>query len=455
MRIGVNLLAFQPDRMGGLEHYVRRLLAALVDQAADEFVLFLPPGGEAAFEEVPGRLRVRAFALDGGDIPLALALVDERLDLWWCPWVVWRPLHPPVPAVVTIPDLQHEHLPDSFTPEEWRHRRVDYFVAAHCARAAITFSNHTRADLIQSYGVPEERVFAVPLDVGYDWSATEPSAEMLDELRAKVGSGFLFYPANGWPHKDHATLLRALRQRADAGQGDRLVLTGAGVQGRAEIEAAIRDEGLAAAVHLLGTVTPAEVRGLYRLSSAVVFPSRFEGFGLPLLEAMRSGVPVLSSDATSLPEVGADAVSYFRAGDAADLAQKIGAITGDESLRARLVERGTARAATFSWLATARSTRAAFAFAQRSEAARNPVATALGALADRLRGMEAAARASEADREARGDVIVRMAARIREVHSVLEEARPKAFHGLVSRGEVRRVRGMIDRAAHMLRDLLY
>jgi hypothetical protein len=392
-----------------------------------------------------------------------------------------------VAAVVTVPDLQHEHLPDSLTPEERNQRRADYLIAAHCAHAVMTFSNHTRDDLRQCYGVPQDRVFAIPLDVGYDWNASEPSPELVADLMARHGTGFLYYPANTWPHKDHLTLLRALRRLADQGEPHRLVLTGAGDHERGRLERMIQDQGLSDAVQVLGTVRPPVVRGLYRLCSAVVFPSRFEGFGMPVLEGMRSRVPVLSSDATSLPEVGGDAALYFRAGDVADLAEKIRRITQDEALRADLVARGAARAAGFSWTDTARAVDEVFAFARRSGPPDTAVATALNSVFDRLLAQLAVAEADRdarlaliqqqaaetadllelirqraallescaADRAARLDVIERMAAGVREALALLEPAIPRSYRGLAWPREVKRVRRTIDQSLQRLRDLLY
>jgi len=231
-----------------------------------------------------------------------------------------------------------------------------------------------------------------------------------------------------------------LRRLADGGERYRLVLTGAGDHERARLRDSIREIGLAESVEVLGTVPPAEVRALYGLAAAVVFPSRFEGFGMPLVEGMRSGVPVLSSDATSLPEIGGEGVDYFRAGDVADLALKIRRIMGDDSWRAGLVARGAARAAQFSYESTARATAGVFAFALRSGPPDTPVATTLSVLG--------------ADRAARLDVIERMAAGVRQACAVIEEGRPRSYHGAAWPWEVVRVRRAIDAALRMLRDLV-
>lgn len=421
MRIGVNLLALVPNRIGGLEHYVRRLLEKLVDHTNHVFVLMAPPAAAASFAQVPDRLCVRQV-IDESDPAVARAISESAVDLWWCPWVDWRPFLPRVPTVVTIPDLQHEHFRENFPPVELVQRRQSYFLAAHLANEVITFSRHTRDDLLQLYGLSGERIHAIPLDVGYDWAGSEPSRELVADLEREHGTGFLYYPANTWPHKDHELLLRAFKTVADRGHVYRLVLTGAGDYDRARVENRIRALGLENQVRLLGTMPPAVVRGLYRLSGALVFPSRFEGFGMPILEAMRAGTPVLCSDATSLPEVGGDAVLYFPAGDLERLSLGIVRMMEDADLRTRCVERGMQRAALFSWEKTARATAEIFDLALRSPRPDTPAVAALEGLSARLA-------ASEADRAARLDLIVRMRERMQLVHVIL--SRMRGISGLI------------------------
>jgi glycosyltransferase involved in cell wall biosynthesis len=234
--------------------------------------------------------------------------------------------------------------------------------------------------------VHPERVHAIPLDVGFDWEAAKPTKEILVDLERKLGTGFLYYPANTWPHKEHLLLFRALGKLRDAGRLYNLVLTGSGDYERARVEGNIRKLGLQLHVRLLGTVDPPVVRALYQLSGALVFPSRFEGFGMPLVEAMRSGTPVLCSDSTSLPEVGGDAVRYFATGDLEQLVEGLEQIMEDNQLRQDLIRRGTQRAGLFSWEETARATAQAFRWATASDRPIRPESLAVERLLERFEG---------------------------------------------------------------------
>ena len=360
MRVGVNLTVMVPNKIGGLVHYIRRQLAALQQLTDWQFELFTLPVAAWSFTGIPGRLSVHPLS-DTSVAGVLAAISDTKIDLWWCPWAGdWKPLRPPLPSAVTVPDLQHEHFPENFGPADLANRRLSYFVAAHCASVVLTFSQHTRQDLSDCYGVHRDRVHAIPLDVGYDWEAAKPTAEILGELEREHGTGFLYYPANTWPHKDHLLLFRALSKLRDSGRVYNLLLTGSGDYDRARVEDDIGNLGLESQVRLLGTVDPPVVRGLYQLSGALVFPSRFEGFGMPLVEAMRSGTPVLCSDSSSLPEVGGDAVRYFAAGNLDELVDGLVQIMEDRPLRQELIRRGSQRASLFSWEETARATARAF-----------------------------------------------------------------------------------------------
>jgi glycosyltransferase involved in cell wall biosynthesis len=184
-------------------------------------------------------------------------------------------------------------------------------------------------------------------------------------------------------------LFRALARLRDAGRSYNLVLTGSGDYDRDRVEGDIRELGLERQVRLLGTVDPPVVRALYQLSGALVFPSRFEGFGMPLVEAMRSGTPVLCSDSSSLPEVGGDAVRYFATGDLEQLAEGLAQIMEDSGLRQDLIRRGSQRASRFSWEETARATAQAFRWAASADRPIRPESLAVERLLERFEGASA------------------------------------------------------------------
>jgi glycosyltransferase involved in cell wall biosynthesis len=423
MRVGVNLAIIVPNKIGGLEHYIRRQLAALLDLTDWQFALFTSPLAAPSFSIVPGRVSVHSVS-EASEAVLLQAISTSKVDLWWCPWAGdWKPLRPGVPSAVTVPDLQHEHFPGNFESADLANRRLSYFLAAHCASIVLTFSQHTRQDLSESYGVHQDRIHAIPLDVGYDWEAAKPTKQLLNDLQHEHGAGFLYYPANTWPHKDHILLLQALKRLRDAGRPYRLVLTGSGDYDRARVEDAICALGLEQQVRLLGTVEPPVVRALYQLSGALVFPSRFEGFGMPLVEAMRSGTPVLCSDSTSLPEVGGDAVRYFATGDIEQLVDGLVHIMEDNALRQDLILLGHQRAGRFSWEETARATAHAFRIAVGADHPIRPETAAIEELLERLEGIPAQLAAADADRAARLDAIARMGKTIQHVCILLEGAR--------------------------------
>jgi glycosyltransferase involved in cell wall biosynthesis len=158
----------------------------------------------------------------------------------------------------------------------------------------------------------------------------------------KAKQPFLLYPANPWPHKNHERLFEAFRRVRQARPELRLVLTGTGLERLSNIP-----EG----VDIRGRVSREELAGLYRSASALVFPSLYEGFGQPPLEAMASGTPVAASRAGSLPEVCADAAFYFDPTSAEEIAEAIVAVLDRPD---QLIRRGLDRAASFTWDATAR-----------------------------------------------------------------------------------------------------
>lgn len=458
MRIGVNLLALVPGRQGGIEQYARRLLSALARDGRHELAVFLPEAAADALGDAPG-VRVHAYGGSFTDAAINRAVAAEGIDLLWYPWVSGAPLRAAVPAVVTVADLQHVHLPENFTEKDREDRDRSYFVAAHAARALITFSRHTRDDVVATYGVSPDRVHPIPLALGQDWEGAGPTGGELAPLRAAYGTGFLLYPAHTWPHKDHLLLLRALRRLADEARTCQLVLTGSWEAG--PVADAVRLLGLTDRVVNLGVVAPPVLRGLYRLAGGVVFPSRFEGFGMPLLEAMQAGVPVLSSDATSLPEVGGDAVLYFRAGDLDALTDGLRQLLDDPALRQSLVARGTERVREFSWERTAAATLGAFEAAVLAPPAGSPTARAVRLLGDRLERFEAALEASqarlvanEADRIAQMELIERIAAEVRSIRAFVEAARPQEWHGLATPAEVKRVRRLVAETLKRLDDLV-
>ncbi len=265
-----------------------------------------------------------------------------------------------IPSVFVPYDLQHLHLPNLFTPRERLKRERLYRTFCDQAQLVVALSEWGGQDLITHYQLPAEKVVVVPLGSVLD-AYPPPQASDLLVIRKKYSlpDRFLFYPAYSWPHKNHKRLLDALALLRDrASLSVPVVFSGGqGVFFKA-LRQHVQKLQLGDQVRFVGFVSPTELVGLYRLCSGLIFPSLFEGWGLPILEAFASGVPVACSNVTSLPEVAGDAALMFDPYDVEQIAAAVARLWQDANLRSTLIARGTQRARAFSWQKTARLFRA-------------------------------------------------------------------------------------------------
>jgi glycosyltransferase involved in cell wall biosynthesis len=257
--------------------------------------------------------------------------------------VVHYPVTVPIPrvegaaTVVSLNDVQHHELPEFFSAPERLYRRWAYDRAARQADEVLTLSEHARGQIADRLGIPAEHITAIPCAVDHDRFTPEPSdQDALLELPAR----FVLYPANLWPHKNHERLVRAF-QRADVDDLS-LVLTGQTYERALSwpVDARVRH---------LGHIPFDHLPALYRRATATVFPSLFEGFGMPLLEAMASGCPVAASDRGAVAETCRNAALLFDPEDEEAIAAAIVQIVEDSDTRERLRTDGLARAAEFRW----------------------------------------------------------------------------------------------------------
>ena len=343
MRVGLSLLTLVPGLSGGSETYARELCRGLGRVGAHDYEALVPTlapdaadglatlvaTGYRSSTTVPGRLRaMTAAALRPGLLRARLEEAD----------VVHFPLTVPVPpvarpTVLTLLDVQHLDLPELFPRGERLFRRLAYDRGARRSAHVIVISEWARGRVIDRLRLDPEHVHAIHLAVDHDRFSPDPTI---------AREPYLLYPARPWPHKNHARLFEAFALVHAERPELRLVLTGVG-----------HDPGaLPPGVETRGAVSGAELVGLYRGAAAVVFPSLYEGFGLPPLEAMACGCPVATSNAGSLPEVVGDAAVMFDPHDPAGIASGIVTTLGRA---AELAAAGPARAAGFTWNATARA----------------------------------------------------------------------------------------------------
>jgi glycosyltransferase involved in cell wall biosynthesis len=365
MNVGFSLLTLQPGHVGGSETVVAELLRQFAAARGPErlTVLANPAVADAyAWAETdPVAFDVRSYrpgrAGAGRLLGLTSALLLPRLVSGGVPErvdVVHYPLTVPIPrtrrpTVLTLHDLQHHELPELFPRGEVLFRRFAYDRAAKRASRVVTLTEHTKEHVVDRLGVPRERIDVIPHGVNHERLSPDP--EPADDLM-DLPERFVFYPAAMWPHKNHRRLMEAFNR---LGHRDlSLVLSG---QPRG------RDDGVTGGhdrvVHL-GYVPSDVLPTLYRRARAVVFPSLFEGFGLPVLEAMACGCPVAASRIGPLVEVADGVAVLFDPEDTGDIARALDEVLGPDPGRARRVEDGIRRVAGFSWAKSAAMYRATY-----------------------------------------------------------------------------------------------
>ena len=313
-----------------------RFVCLVADAAWDELALLDAPNVERARIGFFGRRRGLSHWL------------GRPVDLLFCPFT--RPYfrHPGVPVVSVVYDLQYAFYPQFFSPREAAGRERTFQCAARLAARLVCISEYTRRTVLERGNVPPARVTTIPIVLPHRLQRAAPEAVAAVRDRLGLGGdGYLLYPANGWPHKNHRLLLVAFGMFvADRPESRlRLVLTGADTGLGRELAAALPQLGLADRVVFAGYVSDDDLAALLTGATALIFPSLFEGFGMPLVEAMAVGTPILCSDATSLPEVGGDAALYFDPRRPEAILTAMVRLVDEPGLPAALVAKGRERLA--------------------------------------------------------------------------------------------------------------
>lgn len=338
----LSMLTLIPGAMGGSETYARELLIELGRQGL-EISTLVSPIARGFSGQVPERVATqfrtgpssaaRAASLGAGIFRRrSLSQYTATADVVHFPFTIAFPRPRSGQAsVVSLLDVQHHDLPHLFSRAERAYRGLAYDKSACNADAVITISDFSKERIVRHLDIDPGKVHVAHLAVRGD--------EYQPQLGAR--GSFLLYPARGWPHKNHVTLFSAfeiLRRRSPL---LRLVLTGA---------TAAELPPVPNGVEVRGQLAREQLIALYGTAGALVFPSRYEGFGLPVLEAMASGCPVAAASAGSLPEVVGEAAVLFDPLDPEEMALAIEA-TLDRAAELQL--RGLAQASRFTWSACA------------------------------------------------------------------------------------------------------
>jgi glycosyltransferase involved in cell wall biosynthesis len=265
-----------------------------------------------------------------------------------------------VPSIYHPHDLQHIHLPEFFSPAQREAREATYRTYCQQASMVAVSSSWSREDVASHFGLADGKVRVVPLAPATEIYAIPVETDLAEvRRRLRLPDAFAFYPAQTWPHKNHIGLVKALAEvRQRYGVNIHLVCSGTLTPFLPKIEQCIEALGVRDLVHFVGHVSALDLQCLYRLSRCVVIPTRFESASFPLWEAFTARKPAACSDVTSLPAQAGEAALIFDPTDTHAMACAVYRLWTDEPLRSRLIERGVARVAQFSWERTARTFRA-------------------------------------------------------------------------------------------------
>ena len=372
--LGVNTLFLEP-KMGGIETYVRELYPAILELRPDlRISMFVNQLGRDLIAAEPwssavelvshpllGRRGTRAVT----EATLLGVIADRRGCDVLHSVALTAPWRSRAASVVTVGDvtwLQHADAVPRATRLLWKTLVIP---AARRAERVIAYTESAAAEVADALEIPRDRIDVVLLGAGSETGAgATPAAEL--RARLALGEGPVVLSVSAFlAHKNLEALVESMtRIRSDVPDAV-LVLPGNRTPLRDEVAARAAALGLGEAVVLPGWVDGVDLEGLYQLASCFVLPSLREGFGLPVLEAMRRGVPVACSRTSAIPEVAGDAALFFDPGSSEQIASAVTAILRDPGRAAELAQRGRERAALFTWRRTAEGTLASFERALR------------------------------------------------------------------------------------------
>lgn len=361
LRIGIDVTALPPQPFGAANYIINLAQALLRIDTTNEYVIFTKPAHAALFDSscaqiIQSALPSLFLRLVWEQTVLPILVRRHQLDVLHSPHYT-MPIAKPCRSVVTIHDLTFFLYPEMHLFHKRLFFRTMMRVATRHADALIAISHSTRADMLRILRASPDKIQVIHYGVGSHFRPINDSG-ILDAFchRYRLPRPFIVYVGNFEPRKNLPTLVRAFAHLVRDGMPHALVLTGTRGWKDKPIFTAVKELDLFAQVHFPGYIPQSELPMLYNAADLFVYPSLYEGFGLPVLEAMACGVPVVTSDIASMPEVTGDAAILIPPQDTDALADAMKSILTDSARRATLSAKGLARAREFSWERTAQST---------------------------------------------------------------------------------------------------
>jgi glycosyltransferase involved in cell wall biosynthesis len=361
MRVGIEARILSHPRRTGIERPLLGLLQGLREIPDPPEILLYTRGEHASPLDLPPCARWRALNARFGWLTIALPLAArrDRCDVIYFPYPILPPYRP-IPTVAMIHDLGFVRFPEHYPADMLRNLVGPMRSAATRATHLVAVSESTKRDLVELFGITADKISVVYHGVGAEFA---PLPDAREKVRARIGieRPYVLFVGTVQPRKNLPRVIEAFA-RVVREQGILHELVIAGQKGWLPEESmnAPQKFGVEHRVRFVDYVPEEMLPALYTAADALAFPSLYEGFGLPVLEAMACGVPVLTSKTSSLPEVAGDAALLVEPTSAEDIAQGLSRILSDESLRIALRDKGLARARSFTWANSARALISAF-----------------------------------------------------------------------------------------------
>lgn len=370
LSIGVNahLLSFEPGyRRAGVSQYIEQMVRhciATLPQANDLLTVFAGPNAPST-ESLPDTVRWLSSRLPTGHAPgrivweqfvAPFATSRSHLDVLFCPVNV-VPLACPVPSVVTVHDVAFLAYPAAFHTAKRRYLTAMTRLSVHRARRVIAVSAHTRDDLVHRFGMRPEQVTVIPNAADARFRPATDSETVAQFKQANhLPDRFVLFVGTLEPRKNLRRLIEAFALLTADDAVTKLVIVGASGWLTSDLAPLVQAHSLIDRIVFTGYVSDADLPSWYQAATVFCYPSLYEGFGLPVLEAMACGTPVVTSRTSSIPEVTGDAALLIDPTDVPGLARALQSVLSDEARQRQMSDAGIARSHTFSWQSTAAAT---------------------------------------------------------------------------------------------------
>lgn len=356
MKLGINATGLYPGKVGGAEQYLRNILNELTNYPEIEVYLFLNETAITTFEETERQKLIWIDLSYNHDAQLKGYIALYNIDVWFCPLFHLIPVDCGIPNITTIFDIQQEYFPQNFDRKVLKARKRLTEKTVRRTDLILTISEYSKKTLMEKFGLPDEKIKVTYLDAD---SSFEKSIDpyILADIKANLPEQFILFPANMWPHKNHINLIKGYSIAKKKQELPlKLVFTGAQERESTQIGEAIEASGLRDQIVYLGYLPQEHMRYVFRCATMLAFPSLFEGFGIPLVEAMASDLPIICSTSSCVPEIVGDAGILFDGNSPEQIADAILKVYNDPELRDRLIQNGRRRRGLFSWEKCARET---------------------------------------------------------------------------------------------------